>query len=753
MITILVFFLISIIASLTILYIMGILWFNNTRRHELYSLFALGISIFFWILLSAISTVISPTFYAFIYTLRMIALCIVPYTLLNFFLDFTHSPLKKSRILHGILIVLASADVLALVTNPLHYQYFTNYSYPLSGHGPLFAVHSLVSYIILFSSVIIMCIYVARTAKGNPYLLLGAFSIFIPFVYNFLYIFKVFGDTYNLTALLFFLTITCFTWLSHKAYLLGTHSTAFSSIFFSLQDVVIVLSTTGLILDSNKVWATLFPDFKIELEETKITQLLQHISTRSTSEVLHSLIESVDTLRSVPSSHEDITFSEEVECQLPNGKSANFTMNIRPFTNHKNKFQGYIFTLSDITEYHSLIEKISKQNSRLTTLKDEAERASASKSIFLANMSHEMRTPLNAIIGMNYLALQAQENTKKDEYLHKIDSASLQLLGVINDVLDISKIESGKLELEKISFSLEDIITNTTSMLRITTEKNNQILNIETDPELPKFIIADKQRITQVLTNLLSNAVKFTPQGGTITLRANLLENYDNHCVLRVEVQDTGIGISEEQQSNLFSAFVQADNSISRRYGGTGLGLPISKRIIEMSGGEIGVNSELGKGSTFYFTLPVEKGSSVLELNPDQDAGIFPNMFKDHKILLADDVEINREIVIEILDPTGLSIDCAVNGHEAVSMFAKQPEAYDAILMDIQMPEKDGYSATMEIRELDTEYAKKIPIIAMTANVFKEDVERCLACGMNSHIGKPLGVDELVSRLKKYLNK
>ncbi|MDR3255804.1 MAG: response regulator [Synergistaceae bacterium] len=400
----------------------------------------------------------------------------------------------------------------------------------------------------------------------------------------------------------------------------------------------------------------------------------------------------------------------------------------------------------------------------------QSEAANISKSLFLANMSHEMRTPMNAIIGMTIIAKSSPEAERKDYCLDKIEDASKHLLGVINDVLDMSKIEANRLELSNAPFSFENMLKKVVNVINFRVEEKGQNFNIRIDNLIPKMLLGDDQRLSQVITNLLSNAVKFTAEGGSINLTATLVKEEKGVCSICIEVKDSGIGINAEQKSRLFTSFVQADNTISRKFGGTGLGLVISKRIVEMMGGEIWIESEQGKGSTFAFTLQAQRGEPEGELGEDRgemSAGAFvadeasvatraPKEPHDHfegrRVILAEDVEINREIVSTLLEPTMIEVDCAENGAEALKLFEEAPDKYDMIFMDVQMPEMDGFEATRRIRALGVPKAKKIPIIAMTANVFREDVEKCVACGMNDHLGKPLDFDEVLAKLRKYLN-
>ena len=420
-----------------------------------------------------------------------------------------------------------------------------------------------------------------------------------------------------------------------------------------------------------------------------------------------------------------------------------FTISIAPAISSDGNVMGVICLVHDSTE--------------LVNMKDAAEAAAKAKSTFLANMSHEMRTPMNAIIGMTNIGKAAEDITQMTYCFDKIDNASKHLLGVINDVLDMSKIEAGKFELSPEEFVFEKLFKHVINVINFRVDEKSQTLTVNISDDIPQTLIADGQRLAQVIINLLSNAIKFTPEGGFISLDAKLLKEENNICTIQISVTDTGIGISPQQQLLLFQSFQQAETTTTRKFGGTGLGLSISKSIVELMGGNIWVESEMGAGSNFIFTIQTERGSGAKEnlLNNAEMSRYEKTdtqaIFAGHRILLVEDVEINREIVLALLKPTLIEIDCAENGKEAVQLFAKSPDVYGMIFMDVQMPEMDGYEATKIIRGLDTPSAKSIPIIAMTANVFREDIEKCLDAGMNGHIGKPLDLNEVFKQLRKYL--
>ncbi len=537
----------------------------------------------------------------------------------------------------------------------------------------------------------------------------------------------------------------------------------------------------------------------------------------------------------------------------------------------------------DLREHKAMMAEVEKARA-------DAENSAAAKSVFLANMSHEIRTPMNAIIGMTKIGQTSNDPGKMLYCLDKISDASRHLLALINDILDISKIEANKLELRAEPFNLEKMLKTVTDVVSVKAEEKKINLFVNIDTAMPHDVIGDELRLSQVITNLLSNSVKFTPDHGNVTLKIRCLEKSSDTCTLQCEVIDDGIGILPEQMAKIFESFEQAEIDITNKFGGTGLGLSISKKIVELMGGSIGVTSELGKGSNFCFTarialdhqpakrsvfdksvydairvLVVDDDQAVLDYfqrmmdqfgihcdvahsgeealdsvrsavnqhNPYQivfvdylmeemdglettrrirllagesvhvimisisdwntiekearEAGImrfiqkplfqssvlnaihelvidkkaldppqtvnerFTKTFRQRHLLLVEDIEINREIVVTLLDETKINIDCAENGQIALDMFSENQDKYDMIFMDVQMPLMDGITATRKIRALGTQRAASVPIVAMTANAFREDAEACINAGMNGHISKPVDVSELVGTLERFL--
>ncbi|MCL2638708.1 MAG: response regulator [Oscillospiraceae bacterium] len=399
---------------------------------------------------------------------------------------------------------------------------------------------------------------------------------------------------------------------------------------------------------------------------------------------------------------------------------------------------------------------------QLTKSREEAQAASKAKSEFLANMSHEIRTPMNAIFGMTAIGKKAKDIDKKDFSFDKIEEASSHLLGIINDILDIAKIEANKMEIATVEFDFKDMINKILTVTNVSSDEKKQIVTVNVDEKIPAAVIGDDKRLTQVITNLLSNAIKFTDEGGKIGLNVSIEGNTEKYCELRVEVTDSGIGISPENLEKLFDAFEQAESGTTRVYGGTGLGLAISKSIVEAMGGQIWAESDLGSGTKFTFIIRVahsmahsaDEAPSQAEESKAEDnnaAEVQNATLEGKRLLIVEDMASNRFVLISLLEDSGLIIDCAVNGKEALDMFTADPDKYDIIFMDIRMPIMDGHEATRKIRALDVPKAKKIPIIAVTANVFTEDIKKCLEAGMDGHLRKPVEIDGVMEVLEKYL--
>ena len=421
----------------------------------------------------------------------------------------------------------------------------------------------------------------------------------------------------------------------------------------------------------------------------------------------------------------------------------------------RGEVRGYFKLATDITTSKRAQADLQTLNLELVAARDVAEDAAQAKSAFLANMSHEIRTPMNVIIGLTHLMLRDQHEPVTADRLAKVGDAAMHLLDIINDILDLSKIDAGKLVLAPVDFSVDALLARATALVTDGARRKGLALTVDRG-DLPQALRGDALRLSQVLVNLLSNAVKFTARG-SVVLRCEVLAQAGDEWKIRFSVRDTGVGISPEAQERLFSPFEQADGSTTRRFGGTGLGLSIARELVQLMGGEVGVESEPGRGSKFWFTARLQAAGRQQQMAPTPQQAVvasrgveqtLKDRHRNSRVLIADDNRINQELATELLRLVELQVEVADNGRIAVDMARRG--GYDLILMDMQMPEMDGLEATRLIRtvpELDA-----TPIVAMTASAFGADRDACLAAGMNDHIGKPVNPATLYEKLLRWLD-
>jgi two-component system, sensor histidine kinase and response regulator len=395
------------------------------------------------------------------------------------------------------------------------------------------------------------------------------------------------------------------------------------------------------------------------------------------------------------------------------------------------------------------ITDLRRREKDLKRLQEAAVAASEAKSAFLANVSHEIRTPMNAVIGLSQLVLRTELTHRQRDYIQKVQASGQHLLGLLNDILDFSKIEAGKLDLERSEFKLQRLLDNIAAVVGQRCDDKGLELVFDVGPQVPARLVGDPLRLGQILLNYANNAVKFTERGRVeISVRADMQTSQD--VLVHFRVRDTGMGLLPDQIERLFKSFSQADASTTRRFGGTGLGLAICKQLAQLMGGEVGVESEPGKGSTFWFSARLGLAQDDEQPVLQESAGLVdPRMaaLRGARILLAEDNDINQIVATELLRDVGLEVEIAQNGQVALEM-AQQAE-YDLVFMDMQMPVMDGLEATRALRAIAA--FEKVPIVAMTANAMEQDKRRCLEAGMNDFLVKPLDPDDLRSALLRWL--
>ena len=733
-------FILSATVPLILRYILGIIWFGDKRSQMVRSFFILGMITAYWVAFNGMITVTNEKAFPAILSAGMIFVCSLPFALFWFVLHYTKSPLVHKKAVMMIMALLPITDILLMLTTSIHKLYFTDYVHPVPGKGILFWVHLVVCLIVVFLAVIHIMVHAVKTPRYRIHLFCAGLGILLSSVMRVSFAMNPFLS-YALPSIGFFLTFLLFVFSAHKSHAFNLRRVSIDQIFFSLDDIFFIFDKEGTITEYNEAARASFPQIFPLAETAALHELIFELSAR--------------LLRCKPANLLETIGVGEENCEgelyliTGDGRIKAYALRWHAIA-HKSVLGGYTLSLSDTSAYHDMINEINEKNESLTQLTLEALAASKAKSTFLTNMSHEIRTPLNAIIGMSHITKESLENREKAvKSINQILGASKHLLEILNNILDMSKIESGKFMIASEPFSLQTALNEVIDIFTQRCEEKKIMLTANID-KLPGAVVGDALRLKQVLINLLGNAVKFTDTGGQVQLLVSGEEDENGLC-LRVGIQDSGIGMSEEQISRLFNAFEQADSSIAARYGGTGIGLALSQHLVGLMGGVITVESQLGHGTTFSFTIHMPIPLRAEGGQQEQAVKILDLQGK--RVLVVDDIEVNRIIIAELLAKTNVSIEEAEDGAQALKLFGESPEAYyDLIFMDVQMPNMSGHEATRQIRTMQRKDAALLPIVAMTANAYQEDVEKALHAGMTAHLAKPIEIASMYALLAQLVN-
>jgi signal transduction histidine kinase/CheY-like chemotaxis protein len=711
------------------------------------TLLAMGIATCYWTIFDAVAGVAQAYTYAYMYTLRSVMLVVAPVCFLLYMLYLNNSKLPGKSIVKFLLFVIPGIDILLLLSNPFHRLIFAKDGFPLPEYGVLFTFHAAVAYLAIALGVALLIRYIVKSKPSPIFSFFWLLSCAVPIVVNVLFTVGIIKMDQDIAPFGFALMFILLALYSYRSRLSNLHKTALSDVFNSYKNAVVIFNSKNIVEDVNASFASYFPEYTIALNKTSISDLYAFFEKNAKDDDSKALFE-IKPGKNIFRPTGEYIF-----------ESKTFHVNSQDVKTSGGRVTGWLLNFTDVSEYIGMIEQIDE-------LRSNAEEASEAKSTFLANMSHEMRTPLNAIIGLSELALRKDISAEAKSNLSKIYDSGKNLLAVINDILDISKIESGRLELVPVEYVTATMINDTVNLNKVRIGSKSIKLIVSVDPELPAKLFGDELRVRQILNNLLSNAIKYTIDG-TVELKITEVSKSEDDIQIKFSVIDTGIGIRKEDIPALFSEYHQLDLESNRHIEGTGLGLPITARLTELMGGKIEVESEYRVGSTFSVVLkqaivdpsPIGNETAAAlkdsSYSADRRANADSLVFKqlpDANVLVVDDVEINLEVAKGMLEPYKLHVDFAFDGAEAVDIIRNSETHYDLIFMDQMMPKMDGIEAVKIIREnIGSEYARNVPIVALTANAMSGTKEMFVKNGFQDFLAKPIDPKTLNDIITKWI--
>ncbi|MDR1496484.1 MAG: response regulator, partial [Clostridiales Family XIII bacterium] len=719
------FFFTSLAIFAVMAYFLGMLWFSDERNRKHLGLFALGLSMICWILFNAIGMICEDKYFTLFYMLRTLAVAVNPYCALAFAREITNSPLLHKPIIGRLNIILPIVCCALIITNPLHHLFFVRFVYPHAVFASPYWIYYVLLIAVWVLAFIVLLRYFYKALHRKRMFAILVVAAAAPIVTNIMFNVPQIEPPHDFVPYFYFLTFAVFALFTNPSGSFNLQTKALSGIVDSSPDLYFIIDPRGVTVDGNLKKHAGFALLDFLPGETTLDDMIKFMQSYGAKN---------PTLRTSLLDPEKTFDGIDLTVTLPD-KEKGIRLYTFSFTKrimlYKQKYKGFIVIMSDVSEYRRMIDKINSQNENLVRLKEVAEQASETKSNFLANMSHEMRTPLNAIIGLSELEL-GEENVDGTarENLEKIYGAGMTLLSTINDVLDISKIESGKFELTPVEYDTPSLINDTITLNIMRIHEKPIDFRLHVDEDMPAALFGDELRVKQVFNNILSNAFKYTREG-TVDWSIEFERDGDSVWLIST-VRDSGIGIKKEDMAKLFSDYNQVDTKSNRAIEGTGLGLAITKKVVGMMDGDILVESEYMKGSTF--TLRLRQGyvnDKVIGKNISESLMRFSYTDKKRdksqkmlrawipyaRVLVVDDVPTNLDVARGMMKPYGMTIDCVTSGQAAIDRIRGDDVQYDAIFMDHMMPEMDGIEATRIIREkIGTDYAKNVPVVALTAN-------------------------------------